>query len=228
MLMNKKIYLFLLVCWLCQSCIQDDIIFDTVPESLRITTLLDTLAVGDTFQLETRYTNNIGEVESLPIQWLSTAPEIAEVSSTGLVTGIAEGETSIFATVDGSSNFIADTLSLLVKNNVQTVVTDQSRSGQIQTTSSYVLRGDFTVLQEDQDLIIAFSENYEASRSLPGLYVYLTNNPNSVADALEIGKVETFSGAHSYRIASVDISAYDYLFYYCKPFRVKVGDGSID
>lgn len=212
------------------ACIQDDLIFDTVPVSLRITTAPDTLAVGDSFQLETRYTNNIGEVETPELQWFSTAPEVAEIDPAGLLRGLSEGAVSIIAlTNNTSANAMAsDTLSLLVKADAETVIGNQTRSGSIQTTSSYVLTGDFTVIQEDQDLIIAFADNYEASRSLPGLYVYLTNNPNSISEALEIGKVETFSGAHSYRIPSVAIGAYDFLFYYCKPFRVKVGDGAMD
>ena len=42
--------------------------------------------------------------------------------------------------------------------------------------------------------------------------------------------VTVFSGAHSYQIvnAGIDITTYDYLLYYCKPFVVKVGDGKIN
>ena len=64
--------------------------------------------------------------------------------------------------------------------------------------------------------------------SLPGLYAYLTNNPSTVNNAFEIGRVETFSGAHSYRISGVGLNDYDDLLYWCKPFSVKVGDGEME
>ena len=67
----------------------------------------------------------------------------------------------------------------------------------------------------------------DGATSLPGLYVYLTNNPSTVNNAYEIGRVETFNGAHSYRISGVGLNEYDYLLYWCKPFSVKVGDGEI-
>ena len=46
--------------------------------------------------------------------------------------------------------------------------------------------------------------------------------------ALEIGAVETFNGAHSYVIENTDISEYEFILYFCKPFVVKVGDGQIN
>ncbi|MEM9549152.1 MAG: hypothetical protein AAGA77_24405, partial [Bacteroidota bacterium] len=63
---------------------------------------------------------------------------------------------------------------------------------------------------------------------LPGLYVYLTNNRNTTANALEIGAVEVFNGAHTYTVEDVGINDYKFLLYFCKPFNVKVGDGEIN
>ena len=101
-------------------------------------------------------------------------------------------------------------------------------SGTIVSTSSYKLEGDFSLSETNGTLTLSFVDNYEASSALPGLYVYLTNNPNSINDALEIGKVEVFKGAHSYEIDNTSITAFDYVLYFCKPFRVKVGDGKIN
>ena len=67
-----------------------------------------------------------------------------------------------------------------------------------------------------------------ADDGLPGLYVYLSNNPNSVSGALEIGPVEVFEGAHDYTISGLDITTYAYVLYFCKPFNVKVGHGDIE
>nr|HQU58856.1 hypothetical protein [Saprospiraceae bacterium] len=74
---------------------------------------------------------------------------------------------------------------------------------------------------------LEIADNYRASTSLPGLYLYLTNNPATVNNALEVGKVAVFDGAHSYHISGVGINDYDYLLYWCKPFSVKVGDGEM-
>ena len=102
------------------------------------------------------------------------------------------------------------------------------RSGVIQTTSSYRLEGDFEIQQTDSDLLINIADNYRASSALPGLYIYLTNNPTTLSGALEISKVTIFSGAHQYTVPNVNINDYDYLLYYCKPFGVKVGDAKIE
>jgi hypothetical protein len=108
-----------------------------------------------------------------------------------------------------------------------TVVGPMDRGGSIRTTSSYLLEGDFTITAPTGNLQIDIAENYRASTALPGLYLYLSNNPNSTAGALEIGRVEVFSGAHGYTVPNVGIDEYAYLLYYCKPFNVKVGDGEI-
>ena len=85
-----------------------------------------------------------------------------------------------------------------------------------------------TLTEDGDDLLLQIGEDYEASSSLPGLYLYLTNNINSTANAFEIGMVDTFAGAHTYRIEDIGVNDYDHVLYYCKPFRVKVGDGSFD
>jgi len=82
--------------------------------------------------------------------------------------------------------------------------------------------------EEGGNLTLRFEDDYRASTALPGLYVYLTNNPNSTNSALEIGAVTTFSGAHTYTIEDVDISEYQYILYFCKPFNVEVGEGLIE
>lgn len=227
---TKHRFLFpILSCLLLSACIGDDVIFDTVEERLRLTQAVDTLAVGDSFRLTTLYTNNVGMEEERPLRWASSNTQVLAIDDTGLVTGIMPGSARITATLDRSdqpelsvehSIVVADTT---VQNSDSSV-----RRGIIRTTSSYVLEGDFRITKEDTELVIDIAENYRASSSLPGLYIYLTNNPNSTQDALEIGAVEVFNGAHTYRVeGDISLQQYDYLLYYCKPFNVKVGDGSI-
>ena len=211
------------------GCIGDDIIFDSVEETLRIENVVDTLAIGDSHQLEARFTNNIGEIEQPPIDWSTSNPEIISIASDGTITGVARGNAQIYAEVALPENrLIRDTLNITVAD--QTTFADEitRRQGIIQTTTFYVLEGDFEITQENGFVDIEFDENYEASSSLPGLYIYMTNNPNTINGAYEIGEVTVFSGAHSYRVEGVDLNDYDYLLYYCKPFSVKVGDGKIE
>ena len=72
------------------------------------------------------------------------------------------------------------------------------------------MEGDFVINAVDDNLVIEIADNYVASSALPGLYIYLTNNPNSINDALEIGEVTVFEGAHSYEVENVGLMDYDY------------------
>ncbi len=108
----------------------------------------------------------------------------------------------------------------------------ETKSGTINSTSSYPLGGDFTISeQQDGSLLISIASNYTADQRLPGLYVYLSDFTNSTVNAYEIGAVSVFSGSHTYTIpanANVGIDDFQYLLYFCKPFRVRVGHGTIN
>ena len=102
-----------------------------------------------------------------------------------------------------------------------------SKEGTFVTTSSYRLEGSFTLSANGEDVILEVGDDSVASTSLPDLYVYLTNNPNSVNGALEVGPVEIFEGEHSYTISDVGLNDFSHLLYWCKPFTIKVGEGEI-
>jgi hypothetical protein len=72
--------------------------------SITVAPTADTLLVGETQQLTVtmRDANNVVVTNRTP-SWVSSAPTIASVSSTGLVTGVADGTASITATADGRS-----------------------------------------------------------------------------------------------------------------------------
>ncbi len=214
--------------WSLTACIQDDILDDAVPENLRITNPVDTLPLNTTYQFMARYTNRVGEVEDRSIRWSSDQPDIVQVSTSGEATAIREGTTILSAAADGDLGQtieIEHEVTVIADGTIDT--TREERSGTIQTTSSYVLEGSFTVREMNGVLTIDIADDYRASSSLPGLYLYLTNNPNSTANALEVGEVSVFSGAHEYQVSGTDLNDYDYLLYFCKPFSVKVGDGAL-
>ena len=108
------------------------------------------------------------------------------------------------------------------------IVIPQVYQGEIRSTSSYLLQGGFRYEHNGEHLVLQLDSNYKADTALPGLYVYLTNNPTTPQGGYEIGSVSVFEGAHQYNLpASIGIMDYKYILYWCKPFSVKVGDAVI-
>lgn len=210
------------------ACIGDDIVEDFVQPELRLDNLVDTIEVSSTHQFAVNYFNDIGVLQTVSPSWTSDAPEIISIDDSGLATAHTAGSAMITASY--AENGLETTATHLVYGGEQTVeVEEETRlSGTIRTTSSYVLTGDFILTAQDNGINLAFGEDYVADEGLPGLYVYLTNNPSTTANALEIGPVEIFRGAHEYAISGVELDDYLYVLYFCKPFNVKVGDGEIN
>lgn len=208
------------------SCIQDDIVFDTVDPEVRISRAVDTIAIDSTYQFEAVYLNNVGVAELVDLLWESSAPDIISIDNNGLATAHQTGSATISASFNDGTSLVQDEVE--VHTGEETVSQTIERSGTIQTTTFYELQGTFTIEQVGNDLLLEIEDDYVASSVLPGLYLYLTNNPTTIANALEVSAVEVFEGAHSYTIPNVDISTYGYLLYFCKPFTVKVGDGLIE
>ena len=213
--------------FLLTGCIKDDIVFDTVDPVLKLVNTVDSLAEGDQFQFEALYTNNVGQAADATFIWESSDSDIITIDDTGLATANNFGTTTITVTAEIDGVTLMDAKEVIV--GMTTVITNMDASGSIASTSSYILQGDFTVTNDGQDLRIIFEENYIADEGLPGLYVYLTNNPATNVGALEIGKVEIFSGVHEYTLPGTnDVNTFSHILYYCKPFNVKVGDGKIE
>ncbi|RMG31214.1 MAG: hypothetical protein D6730_01610 [Bacteroidetes bacterium] len=210
------------------GCIGDDLIFDTVPERVAILNPIDTLAQGSSYQFVAAYYDRIGREAPREIGWKSADPALIDIQQDGLARGVQAGSTYVVAFAMGEAvQTVGDTLLVVVGDT--TTASLSSRSGELRTTSSYTLKGSFTLKDTANSLLLQLHEDYQASSNLPGLYLYLTNNPNSVNDALEVGAVKVFAGAHSYSLPTeVELHTYNYLLYYCKPFRVKVGDGKLE
>ena len=73
-----------------------------------------TIHINETMQLTKTITPSNATYQD--ITWVSLNPQIATVSSTGLVTGVAEGETTIVAT---SHNGITDQVNIKVQNIIE-------------------------------------------------------------------------------------------------------------
>ena len=88
-----------------------------------------------------------------------------------------------------------------------------------------MLEGNFRYEFYEQNIVLSLDDSYRADTALPGLYIYLTNNPNTPMGGYEIGQVLVFEGAHQYELpSSIALMDYKYILYWCKPFSVKVGD----
>ncbi|NND32788.1 MAG: hypothetical protein HKN76_09370 [Saprospiraceae bacterium] len=224
--MHKSIYWLLSIILI--GCIGDDLVFDEVDPVVRIMNPVDTLEINSTYQFNVSYFNNVGEEGQLPeYSWSSSAPDVVSIDNTGLATAISLGKAEITVTGNSPDGItLRDSRTIAV--GTSTVLSSGTRTGTLRTTSSYALTGAFTLEEISGGVKLSFGEDYRASSALPGLYVYLTNNPNSNSNALEIGKVTTFSGAHLYEVMGVGLNEYSHVLYYCKPFSVKVGDGAFD
>ncbi len=224
--MKKIKFLPIITILILGACIGDDFLNDTVEPVLRITSTVDTIEINTSFNFESIYLNNVGVEEDVEVQWFSSHDDVIKIrENDGVAMALQEGNSVISVNYDGGSTALKD--SVVVTVGSETISLPEERSGSIFTTSSYVLRGDFVIKMNGNNMLLEFSDNYAASTALPGLFVYLSNNRNSIANALEISAVEVFSGAHSYTIPNVSINEYSYIVYFCKPFNVKVGDGEI-
>jgi len=208
-----------------QSCIQDDFIQDAVDPELRISSQVDTIEINTTFQFEVIFLNNVGTQQQISPTWTSSNEDIITIDSDGVAFAVGAGSSTITVEYMDEGTLLTDSQEVVV--GMETVIVAQSFRGFIEPSSFYELTGDFEYVENGDDIDLIFSDNYRASAALPGLFIYLSNNRNSIASALEIGEVEVFSGAHSYTIENVGFSDFSYLVYFCKPFNVKVGDGSL-
>jgi len=210
------------------SCVGDDIIDDKVDPVVRISNAIDTIKNGTSYQFDASFFNQVGKEEMINLNWSSSDEDIISITPEGLANALQAGNSLV--SVDGlAPSGESVSAEVLVAVGEETVVSITERTGSLQTTSSYALTGDFVLKEEDGVLKLMFADNYSASTALPGLFVYLTNNPSTTSGAYEIGAVTDFNGAHTYELpSSIKLMDYEYVLYFCKPFNVKVGDGQFN
>ncbi len=211
------------------GCIGDDIVLDTVEEKVIILNPIDSLELNTEYQFEANFLNQTGQAESQTITWSSSDPNIFSIDANGLATGNAVGTAEVIAVANKPGSDPVEARQSLTVAETVTNPGGFIRTGSLQTTSSYALSGDFELIRENGEVSLELASNYVASSSLPGLYIYLTNKPSTISNALELGKVSVFQGAHSYALPeSVEMNSYSHILYFCKPFGVKVGDGAFE
>jgi hypothetical protein len=207
------------------QCIGTDFIEDTIEERIIILSEIDELQVGESYQLMASFWDNTGILQEVPIVWDSSDPSVIDVDENGLITANQEG----MVTISAMSNGVVQELMLKAGETTSVMETVSERVGELKSASSYPLDGDVTLIDlGNGNLRLEVKDNFNTTSVLPGLFVYLSNNPNTINDAFEIGEVTQFKGAHIYNINSVGLNDFNYVLFYCKPFVVRVGDAELD
>jgi len=210
------------------ACIGEDIVDDRVPELLTVSNPVDSIQVGTSYQFEATYLNEVGQKESANLVWVSSNESILTVNTSGLAQALSTGNVDITVSLEGRLD-ISDVIKVNAGMTTSVVNNATERTGSLRTTSSYALSGDFILINTGSNLELQFADNFVASSALPGLYVYLTNNASTNNGALELGMITKFTGVATFSVpAEVEINDFNFVLFYCKPFSVKVGDGSFE
>ncbi|MFH4966409.1 hypothetical protein V8G69_15515 [Gaetbulibacter sp. M235] len=215
------------------SCIQDDIIADFVPEEVRIISNVNTLTVGDVLKLEASYFNKVGQKENKTIVWESSNLKVLSIDEANTISAESEGDATISAKTTGDSGELTDSKFIMVVKKGDVVMPSESiKKGTFTPTSSYESAGDFEIKKNSTGIQIELSSNYIGDDSLPGFALFLTNNPNSLVNALQIDAYDDSDGVHYkgafiYNIEGVGLNDYKYLVQWCRPFSILVGQALI-
>ena len=221
---RKTVYILLFAAF--TGCIGTDILeIEIVPRRVEITLAVDSLRVGENFQFIADYFDSTGSQMAANITWRSSDESVISVDEQGLAAAHMEGSAIIYAAV----NEIQDSIPVVAGDQTSVMVTE--RSGSFQGLSSYRVEGQFTlrpIMDMGQQLELVFDENFRTSNG-PGLYVYLSNSGTSVSGGLNLGKLESNSGAQRYEVPpEVNLNTYDFAVIYCQPFGVSFGFGEFN
>ena len=173
------------------------------------------------------YLNDVGQQEEVDFVWGSADESIITIDQEGVATAVAVGSATLFVEFGEGDNIVTDSVQVAVGAST-VIIENREITGEIRTTTFYDLEGTYVYREDGDNIILELGDDYIASRGLPGFYIYLSNNRNSIAGAFEIGEVTTFRGAHSYTIEGVGFEDYSHIVYFCKPFNVKIGDADLN
>lgn len=195
---------------------------ELVDEKLTISTRLSSLAVGDSYQFMADYFNNMGEEEMATISWASDNESVISINDDGLAEAHTAGEATITAKYMG----VEDMIQVRAGDETSEV---NVRSGSFMGANRYTVGGDFNMVEEGDQLILTFEDNFQAS-SGPGLFIYLSNSSTSITGGLEVGPIQANRGRQVYEISldQAGLFTYDYVLVWCKPFGVLFGLGEFD
>ncbi len=180
---------------------------------IRVTGAAANLQPSQSRQLAaTAYDINDMALADVTFEWQTSNSEVAVVDATGLVTAVANGTCEIAAIHQGKAS----------QPYVVTVSDAAIREGAFEGAAGHQARGTAMLSAYENGVRLMFSEDFFASNG-PGLYVYLSQHPNSTEGGIELAPLTVLEGPSSYDVNNVTLNAYDYVLIYCKPFKVVVG-----
>ena len=163
---------------------------------------ISSLDIGDTHQYTADFEG------TTPITWSSSDSAVATISSNGLVTAVAAGNTTITVTTVEGGETIRATTSLEIKGAA-------SKTGTLETIS-YSVRGEVTLTSTMMTIA-----NFNSTA--PDTHVYLTNNPNrnqndsSDYHVTTNGKI-TSNALVTIALNNIDINTYSHVVITCRSF----------
>ncbi len=185
------------------------------PVTLSLTASSNVVQIGETLQLEVTAMTLSGNTvpPTGTVNYTSSDESIITVNADGLITAVAPGKANVRASDD-----------LLTSAPFEITVSAGSRTAQFVGVNGYSVSGG----AELTDTELSFLDDF-VTQSGPGLYVYLSNSPNSVGGGVELGAVMSNSGAQSYTIPDGVLSSeFEYVIIYCKPFGIAFGRGEFN
>lgn len=148
------------------------------------------------------------------VTWKSSNTTIGSINEQGVFTAHQNGEVTIWAEV---GSIRSGDCALSIGSN--------QRSATFSGLSGYNVSGSVVVEKVDnQHVRIVLGSDFSA-QSGPGLYVYLSNQSQSVTGGIEAGKLQKTSGTQSYTVMA-GLNDYDYVIIHCRPFNVPFGSSS--
>jgi hypothetical protein len=209
------------------SCIGTDLIAETeVPEQVLISTNLSSVKIGDQVQMAAIFTNKFGMTENKTIIWTTTTPEIASVTSSGLVIAKKAGDAVIKANAGNAES----TRIIIVSVDPVTDTGINTRTGTFKSAGagSYSVTGEVMITTQNGKSKITVKDNFKASigpslfllltNHTNGSYMVVNNNPaiNGTSAQISLTRLTNFQGAMSWDVpAGVDVKNYKYALLYC-------------
>ena len=227
--MSRLVTLLTVISVVLSNCIGTDIVEDFVEPRVSVANKIEVMIVNDQYQFEAMYFDNTGVNRSANFSWTSSNQGVLQIDANGLATALSPGNSTITAMANETmESFEVEVLdpALVDEDSVRMVQSmEGDRVAALKTVSSYQLEGT-AILRNQEGINLILADDFETTDALPGLYLYLTNNTASIANALELGEVSSASGTQEYQLpVGVGLNDYSHVLFYCKPFRVAVGEG---
>jgi uncharacterized protein YjdB len=182
------------------------------------------LNIGQQVALDLVVTNLAGdELSGFGTMWESSNPEVLQIDGQGVVTGLANGVSSVKAIADG-----------IESNPLIITVGTTSRSGTFQGANGYNASGSTTLFINDSgELILTLSSDFSTDFAL-GTFIYLSNSTSgsgTAAGGFEVQEI-TSGGAKTFNITSLDasigIADFQHVIVLCKPASITFGIATLN